>query len=86
MECQFVFISHFNGNKSLKISISKKLAHDSVTRFGEILPLWQKFRNLGNILKVHLVLGKVVNQLWHYLYAYVQIFITVNGQEVKKES
>ena len=54
--------------------------------------IWRNFatlakcRNIGNIFKVHLVLGKVVNPLWHNLNAYGQIFITVNGQKVKKQS
>ena len=58
----------------------------NVTRFGKISPLWQKCRNIGNIFKVHLVLGKVVNPLWHNLYAHGQRFIVVNGQILKKQS
>ena len=34
---------------------------DSVTKFGEILRLWQNQEIFGNILKVYLVFGKVVS-------------------------
>ena len=56
----------------------------SVTRFGEIPPLWQIFKNLIiNIISVYLVLGKVFNSLWHNLYAVGQILIAENGQKLR---
>ena len=64
------------------------LVHDtgSVTRFGEILPLWPIFKIFGNIFKVYLVVGKVFSSLWYNLYAFGQIFIAENGQILKAQS
>ena len=39
----------------------------------------------GNIFKVYLVLGKVLNSLVHNLYAIGQIFIAENGQILKTQ-
>ena len=41
----------------------------SVTRFGEISPLWQNVKSLWSFRKVHLVLGKFSNLLWQFLTA-----------------
>ena len=59
-----------------------------MTRFREISSLWQiyKLKIFGNLFKVNLVLGKVLNSLWHILYAFGQIFIAVNGQILKTQS
>ena len=38
----------------------------------------------GNIFKVYLLFGKVVNPLWDYLFACRKIFIVVNGKILKK--
>ena len=40
----------------------------------------------GNIFKVYLVLGIDLKSLWHNLYAFVQIFIAINGQILKTQS
>ena len=63
---------------------------------GGLVAVWPdlaKFRHLskneetfGNILKVYLVLGKVVNSLWDHFYFLGQIFFVVNGQILKKQS
>ena len=53
-----------------------------MTKFGEILPLWQ---NLKNPWTVYLVYGKILSLLWQFLYAVGQIFIAVNGQMMKND-
>ena len=40
----------------------------------------------GNILKVYLVFGNVVNPLWNILFSFGQIVIVVNGQILTKQS
>ena len=46
----------------------------SVTRFGHF---GKNLKIFGNIFKVYLVFGKVLNPLWHNFYALGQIFIAV---------
>ena len=58
----------------------------SVTRFGEIPPLWPIFKIFSNIFKVYLVLGKVFSSLWYNLYTFGQIFIAENGKMLKTQS
>ena len=48
--------------------------------FGKYLKIF------GNIFKVYLVLGQVFISLWHNLYSFGKIFITVNGQILKTQS
>ena len=48
-------------------------------------PFGKYLKIFGNILKVYLVLGKVLNSLWHNLYAIVQILIAENGQILKAQ-
>ena len=55
----------------------------SVTRIGEISPLWQIIYVFGNFLRVYLLFGIHFNPLWHFLNAIGQIFIDVNGQKLK---
>ena len=51
-----------------------------MTRFGEILQLWQNFKSLWAIFGLFILLfGKLLYQLWHF-YAAGHIFIAVNGQ------
>ena len=38
----------------------------------------------GNIFKVYLIFGKVLNPLWGIIYVFGQFFIDVNGQILKK--
>ena len=57
----------------------------SVTRFGEIPPLWQIFKNLWQYIYGLFGFGKVSNLLWHNLCAIGQIFITENGQILKTQ-
>ena len=55
-------------------------ATGSVIRFCEISPLWQKF---GTIFQIYLIFDKVLNPLWHNLYALRQFCILENGQILK---
>ena len=55
----------------------------SVTRFGEISPLWQKFRCFGKSLTVYFLFGKMLSQLWQTCYIIFQIFTVANGQVLK---
>ena len=50
---------------------------NSVTRFGEILLLWQIFQSLWQIFNVNLVFSKIVKLLWQILYEIGQIFIVI---------
>ena len=58
----------------------------SVTRFCDILPLWQNFKALGNFDQIYLVFGKTLNLLWQINFAIGQIFIVVNGRILSKLS
>ena len=40
----------------------------SVTRFGEIPPIWQNFKIIMQFLRVQLVLGKLLKPLWQIFY------------------
>ena len=54
----------------------------SVTRFGEISPLWQTFKSLWAIVwMAYLVFAKRLYQLWHF-YATAQIVIAVNSHRL----
>ena len=54
----------------------------SVTRFGEILPLWQNLKSFWAIFwMAYLVFGKRLYQLRHF-YATGQVVIVVNGQRL----
>ena len=55
-----------------------------MTRFSAIPPLWQIFPNLWEYLNVLLVLGKVLNPLWHIFYAFEQIFIACKWPNIEK--
>ena len=69
--------------RPFKAARSAQSTHStSVTRFGEISPLCQKFQSLWAIFWMsYLVFGKLLSRLWHF-YATGQIFIVVNGQRL----
>ena len=53
-----------------------------MTRFGEILPIWQNYKSLWTIFwMVYLVIGKHLYQTLAF-YATGRIFIVVNGQRL----
>ena len=52
----------------------------SVTRLGEILPLWIFFSLWQLLVFGYLVFGKILNLLWQIFRAFGQIFMAVNGQ------
>ena len=56
-----------------------------MTTFDEIPPVWQIIRNLCNIFKFYLYLGKVFNSLWHNLFAIEHIYIGENGKIMKTQ-
>ena len=56
----------------------------SVTKLGEISPLWQKKLSLWQFLKVYLIFGKIVNLLWQLFHSIGQKLIVVKGQIVKE--
>ena len=64
---------------SVKLTRRLKLK-DSVTRFGEILPLWHNFKILGKFLWVCLVFDKILLLHCQKCYGIGQIFIAVDGQ------
>ena len=45
-------------------SQNKERARSSVTRFGEISPLWQKLKGFGHFWRFIFALGKILNLLW----------------------
>ena len=53
----------------------------SVTRYGEISPLWQNFERLWRIKSVYLVFGKSFRLISN---AIGQIFFASNGQILEK--
>ena len=54
----------------------------SVTRFGEISPLWPHFKYLAFVYGYNLALDKFLNLPWQIANAIRQIFIVANGQNV----
>ena len=44
--------------------ISERVRTASVTRFGEISPLCQKFKSFGKFCKVYFVFGKILSLPW----------------------
>ena len=57
-----------------------------MTRFVEILPLWQNFKSLwGTFWMGYLAFGKLLYQLWNF-YATGQIVIVVNSQRLNTNS
>ena len=74
-------------NKDLKIcsgwitGSSNKCPRTSVTRFHELLPLWQYAIVFGNFLRVNFIFGQIaLNLLWLNCEDDKQIFIVENGQ------
>ena len=65
-----------------KAYIKSRLAA-SVTRFGEISPLWSNVKSLWQVLRVNLIFGKVLNLLWLIFRYNTQIFIAENGNIIK---
>ena len=61
-------------------------ARFSVTRSGEISPLWQKKSAFVTKLGANLVFGTLLNKLKRIFYAIGQICIVVNGQILNKSS
>ena len=54
----------FRDIRSFNSLSNTNLTLTSVTRFGEILPLWQKFKSLWQILMIYFLFGKTLNLLW----------------------
>ena len=54
----------------------------SVTRFGEISPLWQNYKVLSAVLRVHLVFGKLLKLLLLKCFTIGHAFIVVDGQRL----
>ena len=48
---------------------------NSVTRLGEISPLWQNLKVFGNFVRDYFVIGKILNLLWQFFNAVRQMFI-----------
>ena len=55
-----------------------------MTRFGEISPLSQNLKALGQFLMVAWVSSKILNLLWLILYVIGLIFIAVNVSMLNK--
>ena len=62
-------------------SVRQHKLESSVTRFGEISPLWQNINIFWQFLRVYLVFGILLNLLGQILNAIGQNFIDVNGQK-----
>ena len=57
----------------------------SVTRFGEILPLWQKFISLWHFLMVYFLFVKMQSLLWQICHIIGKIFSVANDQILKND-
>ena len=57
-----------------------KRAVGSVTRFGEISPLWRNLKSLRQNFSVYLEFGIILVLLWQECLAIRQVFIVVDGQ------
>ena len=58
----------------------------SVTRFGEISPLWQIVKSLWLFLRVYIVLCKNFNILGKIFNTFGQIYFVVDGKKLDKLS
>ena len=70
---------HQNSDVSIYLNIlfnyTLYFNRSSVSRFGEISPLWQNFQSLGQFLKVNLLFGKILGRLWEILYVMGKILL-----------
>ena len=55
----------------------------SVTRFGEISPLWHNLKVLGKFLKVYFVFCKFLILLWQKCYTIGQVFMVPESYILK---
>ena len=58
----------------------------SVTRSGELSPLWQKFKSLWQFSSFRLVFGKILNLLLQFFREIGQILYVVKWQNVDKNN
>ena len=80
------YIDNKNGLQALSYTLAHTYVENSVTRFVEILPLWQNFKSLwGTFWMGYLAFGKLLYQLWNF-YATGQIVIVVNSQRLNTNS
>ena len=78
------FVRIFQSCPSL-FRASRLYSHrSSVTRFGEISPLWQNCTSLWQFFEGFLIFGKIVNLLCQHFYSIGQKLIVVKGQIVKE--
>ena len=68
------------------IVIMKFCQKISMTRFGEILPLWQKFTSLWQKFDSLFLFGKMLSLLWQICDIVGLIFSVPNSQTLKKKS
>ena len=54
-------VEEFKGQHKTKLKVG---AADSVTRLGQIPPLRKSLTVFGNLLRVYLVFGQIMNLLW----------------------
>ena len=82
MDCKTV---SRNRNVSVRLlNVSLICSANSVTRFGEILPLRWYFKRFRQFNEAYFVLGTVLNLPYQKGYAIRQSFIAVNGQNRKR--
>ena len=80
--------SKVNPNRFLRLKMcpiidDTVLVRSSVTRFGEILPLWQKFTSIWQIFDSLFLFGKMLSTLWQMCDIIGLIFIGANGHILK---
>ena len=76
-------VEEFKGQHKTKLKVG---AADSVTRLGQIPPLRKSLTVFGNLLRVYLVFGQIMNLLCQIYYAIGQMFIALNSQVLKKST
>ena len=57
----------------------------SVTRFGEISPLWCDLIKLWPFWKGSFTIGKILNILWQVSFGFGQMFSIANGQKLNQK-
>ena len=81
---KYPLLLHQIFNKKVKLSfLSNHSLSSSVTRLGEISPLWKKFTSLWQILIVYFLFGKMLSLLWQICDIIGVIFIVASGQILK---
>ena len=66
--------------------VLRQTTQDDLVGQGSVRPNLTKFYRFGNILRVLLAIGKILNLLWEFFYPIGLIYIVGDGQILNKQS